>query len=255
MAEPTERDQFTDEEEDDFLEDGVQSLGSEDENERGEGAGGKRKRLGNSLGGIGKRGVCYLSRVPPHMNPSHIRQMLSKYGEVLRIYLVPEGQGHRKHTTVKAKAYSEGWIEFAKKSVAKRVANLLNGEQIGGKKRSPFYYDIWNIKYLRKFKWDDLVGEMAEKTHIREQKLTLEIAAAKKQRDHYLSNIEKSRALKHIQERRKKKQKTEGAEGSNVPETKTARPIPQKKPVGETDAKTKSTLSKDILAGVFGGSS
>lgn len=44
----------------------------------------------------------------------------------------------------------------------------------------------------------------AEKTHIREQKLTLEIAAAKKQRDHYLSNIEKSRALKHIQERRKK---------------------------------------------------
>ena len=44
----------------------------------------------------------------------------------------------------------------------------------------------------------------AEKTHIREQKLTLEIAAAKKQRDHYLSKLEKSRAVKHIQERRKK---------------------------------------------------
>jgi ESF2/ABP1 family protein len=91
MAEPTERDQFTDEEEDDFLEDGVQGLGSEGEEEGGEGAQGKWKPLGNSLGGIGKRGVCYLSRVPPHMNPSHIRQMLSKYGEVLRIYLVPEG--------------------------------------------------------------------------------------------------------------------------------------------------------------------
>ncbi|ONM26000.1 RNA-binding (RRM/RBD/RNP motifs) family protein [Zea mays] len=130
MADPTERDQFTDdEEEEDYLEDGEQGLGSEDE--EGGGAGGKRKRLGNTLGGIGKRGVCYLSRVPPHMNPSHIRQMLSKYGEVLRIYLVPEGQGHHKHTSVKAKAYSEGWIEFAKKSVAKRVANLLNGEQIG----------------------------------------------------------------------------------------------------------------------------
>ncbi|CAN6226450.1 unnamed protein product [Urochloa humidicola] len=254
MAEPIERDQFTDEE-DDFLEeeeeeDDGQSLGSEDEEG---GVGAKRKRLGKSPGVAGKRGVCYLSRIPPHMNPSHIRQMLSKYGEVLRIYLVPEGQGHRKHTTVKAKAYSEGWIEFAKKSVAKRVANLLNGEQIGGKKRSSFYYDIWNIKYLRKFKWDDLVGEMAEKTHIREQKLTLEIAAAKKQRDHYLSNVEKSRALKHIQERGKKK--TEVAEASNVVETKTARPIPQKKPVGETDAKTKSKLSNDILAGVFGGSS
>jgi len=95
---------------------------------------------------------------------------------------------------------------------------------------------------------------MAEKTHIREQKLTLEIAAAKKQRDHYLSKLEKSRVVKHIQERRKKKQKTEGAEASNV-ETKTAWPIPQKKPVGQTDAKTKSKLSNDILAGVFGGSS
>ncbi|XP_062190613.1 pre-rRNA-processing protein ESF2-like [Phragmites australis] len=259
MAEPTERDRFTDEEgEDNFLEeeqDEQGSLGSDGVEDGGLG-GGKRKRPGKSLvGGFGKRGVCYLSRIPPHMNPSHIRQMLSKYGEVLRIYLVPEGQGHRKHTTVKAKAYSEGWIEFAKKSVAKRVANLLNGEQIGGKKRSSFYYDIWNIKYLRKFKWDDLVGEMAEKTHIREQKLTLEIAAAKKQRDHYLSNVEKSRVLKHIQDRRKKKQKTEGTEPGNVLEAKTARPIPQKKPVGETAAKTKSKLSTDILAGVFGSSS
>lgn len=91
MAEPAERDhQFTDEEEDEFLLDEElddQDLGSEE----GVGAGGKRKRLGKSLGGPGKRGVCYLSRVPPHMNPSHIRQMLSKYGEVLRIYLVPEG--------------------------------------------------------------------------------------------------------------------------------------------------------------------
>ncbi|XP_062186380.1 pre-rRNA-processing protein ESF2-like [Phragmites australis] len=253
MAETSERDQYTVEEEDNPEEEELddQGLGSEDE----EGGGGKRKRPWESLGGFGKRGVCYLSRVPPHMNPSHVRQMLSKYGEVLRIYFVPEGQGHRKHTTVKAKAYSEGWIEFAKKSVAKRVANLLNGEQTGGKKRSSFYYDIWNIKYLRKFKWDDLVGEMAEKTHIREQKLTLEIAAAKKQRDHYLSNVEKSRVLKHIQERRKKKQKTEGTDPSNVLETKTARPIRQNNPVGETSAKTKLNLSKDILAGVFGCSS
>ena len=32
----------------------------------------------------------------------------------------------------------------------------------------------------------------------------MEIAAAKKQRDHYLSKLEKSRVVKHIQERRKK---------------------------------------------------
>lgn len=30
----------------------------------------------------------------------------------------------------------------------------------GGKKRSAFYYDIWNIRYLSKFNWDDLIGEL-----------------------------------------------------------------------------------------------
>jgi ESF2/ABP1 family protein len=91
MAELSERDpQFFDEDEEDNLEEEMddQYLGSEDEEGAG---GGKGKRLRESLVVPGKRGVCYLSRVPPHMNPSHVRQMLSKYGEVLRIYLVPEG--------------------------------------------------------------------------------------------------------------------------------------------------------------------
>jgi hypothetical protein len=95
MAELSERDQFTDNDEEDNLmkEMDDQDLGSEDE----EGAeGGRGKRLRKSLGVPGKRGVCYLSRVPPHMNPSHLRQMLSMYGEVLRIYLVPEGNPHNR---------------------------------------------------------------------------------------------------------------------------------------------------------------
>lgn len=32
----------------------------------------------------------------------------------------------------------------------------------GGKKRSSFYYDLWNIKYLSKFKWDDLTEELGK---------------------------------------------------------------------------------------------
>lgn len=249
MAETTENEHYTDEEEA-LVGDAEAGSGSEGEEEEAD-VGQKRKLPTKGS----KRGVVYLSRVPPNMNPSHVRQMFSRYGEVQRIYLVPEGQGHRKHSNVHAKAYSEGWIEFAKRSVAKRVANLLNGEQIGGKKRSPFYYDIWNIKYLRKFRWDDLVGEIAEKTHIREQKLNLEITTAKKQRDHYLSNAENSRTQKFIRDRIKKKQKTEGKESNDVPETKIDRPIPrQNRSVEERGPKTKPKLSKSILAGVFGGS-
>ena len=90
MAETSENEFYTDEEEDMV---GKEEGGSESEGEgEEEGAGQKRKRpLKESVDGFSKRGVVYLSRVPPNMNPSHVRQMFSKYGEVQRIYLVPEG--------------------------------------------------------------------------------------------------------------------------------------------------------------------
>ena len=38
-----------------------------------------------------KKGVCYLSRVPPFMKPVKLRHLLEQHGEVLRIYLAAEG--------------------------------------------------------------------------------------------------------------------------------------------------------------------
>uniref|UniRef100_M1BLS7 Activator of basal transcription n=2 Tax=Solanum tuberosum TaxID=4113 RepID=M1BLS7_SOLTU len=149
-----------------------------------------------------KRGVCHVSRVPPRMDHVKLRQVLSQFGEIQRIYLVPEG-GFR------GQAFSEGWVEFAKKSVAKRVANMLNGQQMGGRKRSSFYYDIWNVKYLSKIKWDDVTDEIAQRHAVREQKLALELSAAKRERDFYLTQVDKSRASSSIEERMKKKQKVQ----------------------------------------------
>lgn len=53
-------------------------------------------------------------------------------------------------------------MEFAKKGVAKRVAEMLNGQAMGGPKRSAYHYDLWNLKYLHKFKWDNLTEEIGE---------------------------------------------------------------------------------------------
>ena len=44
-----------------------------------------------------KRGVCYLSRVPPHLKPLKLRHMLEQFGVILRVYLAPEG-GKTVHT-------------------------------------------------------------------------------------------------------------------------------------------------------------
>jgi Mg-chelatase subunit ChlI len=37
-----------------------------------------------------RRGVIYMSRIPPYMQPTKLRHILSQYGEVHRIYLTPE---------------------------------------------------------------------------------------------------------------------------------------------------------------------
>ncbi|GKE50590.1 pre-rRNA-processing protein ESF2, partial [Tanacetum coccineum] len=92
---------------------------------------------------------------------------------------------------------------FVFKNVAKRIASMLNGEEIGGKKKSQFYYDVWNIKYLSKFKWDHLTEEIA-----------LELSAAKKEWDFYPAKVDQSRALSSIDERLKKKRKMQQANGS-----------------------------------------
>ncbi|KAJ6754338.1 ACTIVATOR OF BASAL TRANSCRIPTION 1 [Salix purpurea] len=218
---------------------------------------GKKKKLKKEAEKAHKRGVCYISRVPPGMDHVKLRQLISQYGEIQRIYLVPQSTSRKRGGGTKAQAYSEGWVEFASKSNAKRVANLLNGEQIGGKKRSQFYYDHWNIKYLSKFKWDNLTEEIAYKKAIREQKLAIEISAAKRERDFYLKKVDQSRALSSIEERMKKKQKVQqesGGELSVAPQKPpVCRQFPQKKPIAERE-RSKPQLSKDVLAGVFGGS-
>nr|GLL18621.1 pre-rRNA-processing protein ESF2 [Ipomoea trifida] len=218
----------------------------------------RKQRLMEEAAKAGKRGICYLSRVPPHMNPVKLRQLLSQYGEIQRIYLVPEdpaAQMNRKRAGgFRGQEFSEGWVEFTKKSIAKRVAKMLNGQQIGGRKRSSFYYDIWNIKYLSKFKWDDLTEEIAYNNAVREQKLALEVSVAKKERDFFLTQVDKSRALSAIEERLKKKQKVqqESVETSSSVDNqlipKLIRQVPQKKVVAAGTGESKTKLSKDTLA-------
>lgn len=40
-----------------------------------------------------RKGIVYLARVPPFMNVTKLRQYMSSFGTVERIYLTPEDQG------------------------------------------------------------------------------------------------------------------------------------------------------------------
>ncbi len=52
-----------------------------------------RKEAEDYMDNIAKRGVIYLSRVPPFMKPNKARNIFEQYGEVTRLYLAEEGTG------------------------------------------------------------------------------------------------------------------------------------------------------------------
>lgn len=56
----------------------------------------------------------------------------------------------------KKRNFTEGWVEFADKRVAKAIAMALNNFPIGGRKRNYYHDDIWNMKYLPRFRWSHL---------------------------------------------------------------------------------------------------
>ena len=64
-----------------------------------------------------------------------MKHLLSPYGEIGRLYLAPEDASHRKSRVKKGgnkgKEFTEGWVEFEDKKVAKQVVQMLNGKRMG----------------------------------------------------------------------------------------------------------------------------
>ncbi|KAL0117748.1 hypothetical protein PUN28_008861 [Cardiocondyla obscurior] len=148
-----------------------------------------------------KRGIIYLSTIPRYMNIVMIREMLSAYGKLGRVYLQPadnEAQStkYKKKLKKAIKHFTEGWIEFESKKVAKFVAETLNNTQISTRKRSKFYDDIWNIKYLPRFKWIHLSERLAYERAVHKQRLLTEIAQAKREVNFFSYNVDRSKKLR-----------------------------------------------------------
>lgn len=188
------------------------------------------------------------------MKPEKLRHLLGKYGDLNRIYLVPEDKAlHKKRVAAggnRRQKFTEGWIEFEDKKIAKRVAAMLNTTQIGGRKRDYYHDDIWNLKYLKGFKWDHLTEKIAYENRIRDQKLRMEIAQAKKENDAYLERVEQSKQFAKMDER-----KADKAGGSNKADDHLAvvrRAFVQKAPTSSKQTRSlDETGGGDLLAKVF----
>ncbi|CAM9773911.1 unnamed protein product, partial [Chrysoparadoxa australica] len=171
-----------------------------------------KKKLEAYNAKLAKRGVVYLSRVPPHMKPAKLRHLLEHHGQIERIYLAEDERAARKNkkSSGKGKLWAEGWVEFADKRIAKAVAESLNNTPIGGSKRDYYREDIWNLKYLKHFKWEHLTEKVAYERRVREQKLRMETMQAKRETEAYQDMVNKGKTFAKIEERKRKKAKAEG---------------------------------------------
>jgi len=196
----------------------------------------KRKNLVASEAAVKKSGVVYISRIPPFMKHRKLRALLEPYGKINRIYMAEEDATARKKRVKKGgnrrRLFLEGWVEFVNKKEAKRVCELLNGRNIGGKKRSYHYDSMWTLLYLKSFKWHHLTDQIAAENASRESRMRAEISKAQRENRDFVSNVQKAKMLDTIRSKRKNRDEgpvpedTEAANndgGNSVPHGKAKR--------------------------------
>ncbi|KAF1911721.1 Pre-rRNA-processing protein ESF2 [Ampelomyces quisqualis] len=157
-----------------------------------------------------KSGVIYLSRVPPFMKPTVLRSLLTPYGAVGKIFLTPEPAASRTQRLrgggTRRKLFLDGWVELLHKRDAKFIAENLNAQTMGGKKRGRWHDEVWNIKYLSGIKWNHLVETIQNENAERVARLRVEISRSKAENKAFLENLEMGKMIQGMQAKKKVKE-------------------------------------------------
>lgn len=190
-----------------------------------------RKNLVASEKAMAKSGVIFLSRIPPFMKPAKLRSLLEPYGTINRIFLAPEDPAaHTRRVRAggnKKRLYTEGWVEFVRKKDAKAVCELLNAHIIGGKKGNYYHDDIWNLLYLKGFKWHHLTDQIASENAERTSRMRAEISKATKENKEFVRNVERAKMLDGMQAKAKKRKADVDEAGAPAERARTFKQVSQ----------------------------
>lgn len=142
-----------------------------------------------------KPGVIYLSRIPPFMKPPTLRRLLAPHGIILRVFLTPEPHSiYLKRRSLggnKKRSFIDGWVEFSRRKDAKICAEALNATTVGG--RGWYGDDVWNIRYLKKFTWEDLMGGVRREEREREERIRVGLGREGRERAEFLRGVERAK--------------------------------------------------------------
>lgn len=156
-----------------------------------------------------KRGVVYISRLPTGMKPSQLKQQMMQYGKVERMWCVPIDKTGKKAT---GRMPMEAWVEFKTRKRARRIADALNCSPIG---HGRFKDELWNIKYLKGFTWQDLMNQQLHHKKMRDQRLRQRVEHAKRAVTFYLNQKEKQDSE---EKKKSKKRKQPSDQPEETPE-------------------------------------
>jgi len=223
------------------------------------------KQLEKAQKAAKKTGVIYLSRIPPFMKPATLKHLLTPYGEVGRIFLTPEDPvQHQRRVRAggnKKKSFTDGWVEFLSKKNAKIVAESLNGNIVGGKKGSFYHDDVWNIKYLKGFKWNHLTDQIANENAERAARLRAEISKTRRENKKFVEDVERAKMLEGMQAKKKAKQERAGGDVALQPAVSLAPMDERKRQFKQNQVKLKQAKDgakaaqpdavKRVLGGIF----
>lgn len=106
--------------------------------------------------------------------------------------------------------FTEGWVEFESKRVAKWVVENINAKPITKKKNSRFCDVLWTLKYLPRFKWVHLSERLTYERAVYRQKLQVEISQARKEANFFQENLDRGEKFKKKQKKMQKEMVVKG---------------------------------------------
>ena len=134
------------------------------------------------------------------MRPGKVRRLLEQHGEITKLFLEAEERSAAQQRKKRGKQFVEGWVEYADKKIAKRVAASLNTTPIGEGRHAE---DLWAIKYLKGFEWRHLTEKKAYDNRVRDEKLRVEFSSTQKANAEFLSLVDKRNGLEAIKKRKR----------------------------------------------------
>lgn len=153
-------------------------------------------------------GVVYLSSLPPYLKPSALRNLLEQRGfsPIRRLFLSPASKHKSSSKKNSRQLYTEGWIEFSSKKTARRCAEALNAQPVGGRKGGFYHDDVWNMKYLRGMAWDELMSGIREEKREQEGRRDEERRIIARDTKMFIEGVEQGRRHEGMRRKREAKE-------------------------------------------------